>query len=53
MEASLTHPQVCGGKQDGAYNLPLHVLALFIVLIQSILCTSHSFWREKVDADAR
>ncbi|KAL7269885.1 hypothetical protein RUND412_007428 [Rhizina undulata] len=28
---------VCGGKTDGTYNLPLHVLALFIVLVQSIL----------------
>ncbi|KAF8534462.1 Zinc/iron permease [Trichophaea hybrida] len=31
---------VCGGKTDGAYNLPLHVLALFIILIQSILSCS-------------
>ncbi|TGZ81897.1 Zinc/iron permease [Ascodesmis nigricans] len=31
---------VCGGKAKGEYNLPLHVLALFIVLIQSILSCS-------------
>ncbi|KAI5798984.1 Zinc/iron permease [Geopyxis carbonaria] len=31
---------VCGGKTDGSYNLPLHVLALFIILIQSILSCS-------------
>ncbi|PUU82535.1 Zinc/iron permease [Tuber borchii] len=31
---------VCGGKSDGTYNLPLHVIALFIVLFQSILSCS-------------
>ncbi|RPA96193.1 Zinc/iron permease [Choiromyces venosus 120613-1] len=31
---------VCGGKSDGTYNLSLHVLALFIVLFQSILSCS-------------
>lgn len=31
---------VCGGKQDGVYNLPLHVLALFIILAVSVLACS-------------
>ncbi|KAI5846912.1 Zinc/iron permease [Tricharina praecox] len=31
---------VCGGKTDGVYNLPLHVLALFIILAVSVLACS-------------
>ncbi|KAF8424510.1 Zinc/iron permease [Tirmania nivea] len=31
---------VCGGKKDGRYDLPLHVLALFIILVLSTLACS-------------
>lgn len=41
---------VCGGKSDGAYNLPLHVLALFIILFQSILSCSFPLLVKKFPA---
>ncbi|RPB27099.1 Zinc/iron permease [Terfezia boudieri ATCC MYA-4762] len=31
---------VCGGEKDGRYDLPLHVLALFIILVLSTLACS-------------
>ncbi|KAI5806031.1 Zinc/iron permease [Pyronema omphalodes] len=38
----------CGGKSKGAYDLPLHVIALFIILIQSIISCSFPLIVKKV-----
>ncbi|KAI5786631.1 Zinc/iron permease, partial [Pyronema domesticum] len=38
----------CGGKAKGAYDLPLHVIALFIILIQSIISCSFPLIVKKV-----